>query len=368
MKLNIALCSPNKNAYSETFIQAHKRLLKGTIFYYYDGELPSKLENGLVINSRKKRLLDLFKGHLNLNRFSLPEQALLTSFKKNKIDVVLAEYGTTAMKLLPVCEELELPIIVHFHGFDASRTDLLLQNDHYKKLFDYAKFIVIVSKKMETDLLNMGCPSQKLIYNVYGPGEEFFEVQPQFSKPQFIFAGRFVDKKAPHYLILSFLEVVKSFPDAILIMAGDGVLKESCENLVEYYELEKNIIFPGVVDASMLRKYFIESLAYVQHSVTAKDGDSEGTPVVILEAGAAGLPVISTRHAGIPDVVIDEETGYLVEEEDIRGMSERMLKLLRNPGRAKILGKNARERISSNFRLERHINKLNSLVNKSLEQ
>ena len=69
--------------------------LKGNIFYYYDGELPYKLEDGLIINSSKKRLVDLIKGHFNLNEFSLAEQAVITSFKNNNIDLVFAEYGGT---------------------------------------------------------------------------------------------------------------------------------------------------------------------------------------------------------------------------------------------------------------------------------
>ena len=81
---NIALLSPSENMYSETFIQAHKERLKGNIFYYYSGELPTKLEGGIVINSRCSRIVDIVKGHYRLNKFSLEEQALITSFKKKQ--------------------------------------------------------------------------------------------------------------------------------------------------------------------------------------------------------------------------------------------------------------------------------------------
>ncbi len=359
---NIALLSPSENMYSETFIQAHKERLKGNIFYYYSGELPTKLEGGIVINSRCSRIVDIVKGHYRLNKFSLEEQALITSFKKNNIELVFAEFGFMAQKILPVCKTLGLPLIVHFHGLDATREDYLKNTDYYKEVFAYAEFVVAVSKKMYRDLLEMGCQEHKLVYNVYGPNDDFFEVKPNFSNKQFICIGRFVDKKAPYYLILSFLEVVKKHPEAKLILAGDGDLWNTCKNLVKFYGLQSNITFPGVVSPQQFRQYLQESLALVQHSITAEDGNQEGTPVSILEASAAGLPILSTRHAGIPDVVEEGKTGLLVEEHDVAGMTANMLKLLENPELAMEMGKNGRANIKANFTMNRHIGVLDGLI------
>lgn len=366
-KPNIALISPSANNYSETFIKAHRELLKGNIFYYYGGELPDQLEGGLVINSRKKRILDIIKGHYRLNRFNLEEQALITSFKKNRIDLVFAEYGGTGERLLPVCRELNLPLIVHFHGFDASRADQLEANDNYSGIFEYASYIVCVSRKMEQELLKLGCPSQKLVYNVYGPRDEFFAVEPGFEKQQFIAIGRFVDKKAPYYLILSFKEVLKEFPEARLIIAGDGELWDTCKNLVSYYGLESRLGLPGVISPERYREYLQGSLAFVQHSVVTKDGDSEGTPVAVLEACAAGLPVISTRHAGIADVILEEKTGLLCEEHDVMAFAGNMKRLLKNREKARELGVNGKKHIKENYSLARHIGRLDELISKSLQ-
>lgn len=360
--MNIALLSPNKNAYSETFIQAHKQLLKGNIFYYYNGELPTQLEGGLVINSRRKRILNIVKGHFKLNRFTLAEQALINSFKKNKVAMVFAEYGTTGEKIVSVCKELNLPLIVHFHGFDASIKNVVEKNDHYKRIFKTAKFIIAVSKKMHQDLLKMGCPENKLIYNVCGPNEKFIEVKPKFKKSQFISIGRFVDKKAPYYNILSFIKVLEKYPEAKLIMAGEGELLNTCKRLVIYYGIQNNVEFPGVISAEKYRDYLSESLAMVQHSITADNGDSEGTPVGILEASAAGLPVLSTNHAGIPDVIINGVTGLLVEEHDVTSMARNMIKLLENPETAKKMGAQGKINIKENFTLKRHIDILDDLI------
>jgi len=365
--MNIALVSPSKNAYSETFIQVHRERLKGNIFYYYNGEIPKELEGGVVINSRRKRILDIFKGHYRMNRFSLTEQAVITSFRNNKIDLVFAEYGTTGQGLLPICKELQIPLIVHFHGFDASRKEVLKANNNYCELFEYASNVVVVSNKMYSDLLEIGCPESKLIYNVYGPREDFLEVVPNFKKQQFIAIGRFTDKKAPYYLILSFMEVLKKFPDAKMIIAGDGELRNTCKNLIHYYGLEKNISLPGIITKEQYIEYLQESLAMIQHSITTEDGDREGTPLAILEASAAGLPVIATNHAGIPDVITDGETGFLVAEHDVRGMAKKMHKLLGNLSLAKELGASGKENIRENFSLERHISILNKLIKQSVK-
>ena len=366
--LNIALLSPSQNAYSETFIQAHKELLNGRVFYYYSGDLPKQLEGGIVINSRRKRILDIVKGHYRLNTFSLDEQALISSFKKNRIDIVFAEYGPCGQKIIPVCRKLNLPLIVHFHGFDASKHDILEAQGDYQEVFAYAKFVVVVSKKMYNDFIALGCSEGKLIYTVCGPRKEFFEVKPEFSKAQFISIGRFVNKKAPYYLILSFKKVLEKFPKSELIMAGDGELWNTCKNLVKYNNLQNNITFTGVIEPEELRQYLKESTALVQHSITAEDGDSEGTPVSILEACAAGLPIISTKHAGIPEVVEHKVTGLLVEEHDVNGMAENMLKLLQDPVWAKELGKEGRKRVRSLFDLEKHINILDNIIGEAIHK
>lgn len=368
MKYNIALLSPNKNAYSETFIQAHKNLLEGNIFFYYDGLLPTKLEEGLVINSRKSRIVDIVKGHYRLNKFSLDEQALITSFKNNKIDLVFAEYGGTGEKIIPVCQALNLPLIVHFHGYDVSQLDQQEKNSNYRNVFEYACYVVCVSQKMKRDILHLGCDEKKIIYTPCGPRSEFFEVNPGFDNLQFLAAGRFVNKKAPYYLILAFKRVLEVFPEAQLKIAGDGELWNTCKNLIQYYGLEKNIHLLGVVTPEEFKDLLGNSIAFVQHSVTAVDGDAEGTPVTILEASAAGLPVISTKHAGIPDVVIHKQTGLLVDEHDVPGMADHMIQLLENKKIAREMGENGRQNVSQNFTLIKHIDILNSIIVKALNK
>tara|TARA_R110002096_G_scaffold398734_1_gene594865 strand:+ start:4304 stop:5401 length:1098 start_codon:yes stop_codon:yes gene_type:complete len=362
--MKIAIFSPGKNPYSETFIQAHKTFLKDEVFYYYGRRETIILEQHQpnVFDKIAKFSLQIFA-----KLFKKPSNYVWTkyierSIKKNKIDNVLIEYGTHAYHLLPILKRIRLPVIVHFHGYDASVKHVIKHCNYYKDLFEIVDRVIVVSKKMEEALLQLGCPKNKLVYNVYGPQPKFLEVQAKFNKKQFITIGRFTNKKAPYYAIMAFIEVLIKHPDATLLMGGDGELLNTCQNLVKHYNIEQSVTFLGVITPEKFRYYLSESLAFVQHSITADNGDMEGTPLSVLEASAAGLPVISTYHAGIPDVIVHGETGLLSNEHDVKTMSEHMKQLLDNLDYAKTLGINGKRNIKANFNMERHINKLQNIL------
>ena len=361
MPQTLAILSPSQNAYSETFIQAHRNL-PFAIKYYYGGYLPRILEGGesLIHFNLAQRIKKKFT-----KRFDLFEFALANSLKREMVDCVLAEYGPTACKSLNVLEYLKLPLVVHFHGYDASIKSVLEEyEESYKKVFAYASAIVVVSKRMEQTLINLGCPKDKLIISVYGPNPGYFDVQPLYNTQQFISVGRFIEKKAPDLSIRAFQKVVTKFPAAKLVMVGEGELLAGCKNLVNELGLEKNVEFKGIQNLKEIQSLMSESIAMVQHSVTASNGDAEGTPVAILEAQAAALPVISTYHAGIPDVVIQNQTGLLVQEGDVEGMAKNMERMLAEENLAKKMGESGRSRTRENFTLETHLGILQKEIEK----
>jgi glycosyltransferase involved in cell wall biosynthesis len=244
--------------------------------------------------------------------------------------------------------------------------EVIFQCQNYDEVFASASKVVVVSKYMYKILLDLGCPENKLVYNVYGPRPEFHEIKPNYNKEQFIAVGRFVDKKAPYYTIVSFNKVVQKYPEARLLMAGNGELLNTCKNLVKYLGLEHNVKFLGVISQEELRKLLENSIGFVQHSIRAESGDMEGTPLAILEASAAGLAVIATNHAGIPDVIIHEQTGLLCEEHDVEAMSNNMLRLLDDVAFAKQLGQKGKVHILEFYSMKRHISKLDSVLLKAL--
>jgi glycosyltransferase involved in cell wall biosynthesis len=352
MQKTLAIFTPDQNTYSETFIHAHKNL-PFNIKYYYNGLLPTQLEGkgSLLKFSTKERIEKRIR-----KEFTLQQYGLLYSLKREKVDCVLAEYGPTACETLQVVKYLKLPLVVHFHGYDASIISIIEKyKTAYKEVFDYADSIIAVSKKMKDGLITMKCPEGKIRISTYGPHATFFDCKPEYNNKQFVSVGRFVEKKAPYLTILAFKKLVEKFPDAKLKMIGAGELLTISMNLVCALNLENNVEFLGIKSTKEIAEIFEESIAFVQHSIVASNGDSEGTPVAALEAQAAGLPVISTDHGGIPDVVIHNETGFLVKELDVEEMANYMMSILGRQGLSKKLGQAGRERISNNFSMEKHL-------------
>jgi len=304
------------------------------------------------------------KRKLGFKTFSASETAFIRSLKKNKVQVILAQYGTTANRIVGICKKLNIPLITHFHGYDASEDEVIKRCNNYKEVFAYSSHIIAVSLSMQNRLIQLGCPKEKVVYTPCAPDKIFLKLKPQFSEDLFIGLGRFVNKKAPYYTILAFKQVAEKFPNARLVIGGQGELYETCKNLVRYHKLESQVLLHGVLSREDFLKYLEKGLAFVQHSVTALNGDQEGTPVAILEASAAGLPVVATLHAGIPDVIIDGETGFLVPEHDVEAMAEKMRILLEDKALASELGQKGKERIHSHFTIEKHLKAINELIEK----
>ncbi len=186
----------------------------------------------------------------------------------------------------------------------------------------------------------------------------FSGAEPGRAAPSFLAVGRFVEKKAPDVTLRAFAEVRQQVPDARLVMVGDGPLLASCRDLSTSLHIADRVEFLGSQPHTVVEGLMRQARAFVQHSVRASNGDCEGTPVSILEAGASGLPVVSTRHGGIVDVVIERGTGILVDEHDVGGMAAGMLELARRPEFADELGTQARLHVRENFSVERGMKKL----------
>ena len=363
-KINLAILAPQNQAYSTTFIQAHKELRADQLYFLYGGLVPTSIDN-YTYSFFDKLWIIVYKliGYRTGNTTKRDQLILKYFLKKFKINCVLAEYGTVGARSLPAIQSLHIPLIVHFHGYDASRYSVIETfSKAYKDMFEYADSIIAVSRVMEQKLLKLGAPKEKLVYNPYGPNPHFFDLEPAFSNQLILSVGRFVDKKAPQYSILAFSKIEENFPDARLQFVGDGPLLNACIDLVRYLGMTDKVEFLGIKTPSEIGVLLEEAYMYIQHSVTAQDGDMEGTPNSILEASAAGLPVVSTRHAGIPDVILDLETGLLVDEHDVNTMAEKMEELLKNSELAREMGKRGKERVQSQFTRQQHLDLIQKLI------
>jgi glycosyltransferase involved in cell wall biosynthesis len=341
-------------------------------YEYYGGWYPrfnkedeKYLKFPLNINLLRGPIKKLFPGVYH----KLYNKNVANEIKKNNIDVILALYGPVGCSVMDACKETGTPLIVHFYGFDASEYATFKKYGAlYKKLFSIAKYIVVLSNVMKEELKKLGAPEEKLFYNPCGADINLFEgIDVSLNPPVFACVGRFTPKKAPNLTILAFNEVHKEVKESKLIMVGNGPMLDFCKKLVNQLNLNEWVIFKGVLNPVEIKNIFSKSRAFVQHSVRANNGDMEGTPVVILEASAMALPVVSTEHSGIIEAVVHGKTGYLVKEHDYLKMAEYMITLANDPALSKELGTNGRkhmiENYSLNFRTKRLIELLQSSIN-----
>lgn len=362
----IAIVTPRADGYSETFVAAHIDRLPGVVRVLVDGNLPRQVMKGprLLRGGRSGRMLDMAEAVARGTTVEgLVERRVAQVLRRDRVEVVLAEYGDTGEAMVDACRRAGSALVVHFHGFDAHRTDVIAAQGGYQRIFARAKALVVVSRAMEQQLLKLGAPREKVVYNCYGVDvERFSSGRPAEAPPHFLAVGRFVNKKAPHLTLEAFRRVLAMRPDARLTMVGTGVLWESCARLVKALGLEQRVHLPGVLRPEAIADLFRNSRGFVQHSVVADNGDSEGTPLAVLEAMASGVPVVATAHAGIADVVTHGEQGLLCAEQDVEAMAAHLLTLVDDPELAGRMGRAGRARVEAHHRVERSIEALHGVL------
>jgi len=363
--------------HNSSFIRAHIELLAGkkvvlTEYYpnltYQGREIRYFYSQSPVLKKMKKLLPQwLYHRHVTMweETYAGRHDAIAGFMVRNGVDVIFAEFGIHGSNICPHARDLNIPLIVHFHGHDVHRDDLLIEyRERYREMFDYAFKLISVSHSMTEKLIKMGADESKIIYNPCAPRDSFYEIEPDYTRT-FLSVGRFTDIKAPYLTLMAFKRVLKDIPDAKMVMGGHGELLEVCKTLSRTWGIESQVTFLGALRHENVLSLFKRACCFVQHSVVPTYGDSEGTPVTILEAGAAALPVVSTRHAGIQDVVRHGETGFLVEERDVNGMAHYMKTLVENQKLCRDMGASARDHVRTNYSMARHISSINQVISEA---
>jgi glycosyltransferase involved in cell wall biosynthesis len=359
----ICIVQPNPCSPSETFLRAHAEYLPGDVRVVagppsVDGR--PIMPTGLLGRAWRKAVR-LASGRTWYDDLT---DAYLEVFRRHGTEAVLAEYGPTGVLLLDACRRAGIPLVVHFHGYDATKRPLLEEmEDGYRRLFRQAAAIIAVSRAMRQRLIDLGAPAEKVHWNSCGVDCAVFGgADPAAAPPVFLAVAMFHEKKAPDLTLRAFARVHQAVPDARLRMIGDGPLLPRCRELARELDVADAVSFLGVRPPAVVREEMTRARCFVQHSVTAPDGNMEGTPVAVLEAGASGLPVVSTRHAGIPDAVVEGETGFLVDERDVPGMADAMARLARDPGLAGEMGKKARAWINAEYSMTKQVGNLGEII------
>ncbi len=292
--------------------------------------------------------------------------AFAKAIRKSGADVVLAEFGPASVRVRAVCEHLNIPLVAHFHGYDAWHDSIIEKHrEDYIALFQSAAAIVSGCRSMTDRLVALGAPREKVVTNyVCTVVPEYFpEVggRPP-DPPRFVAVGRFVEKKAPHVTLLAFAQVSRRCPTATLRFIGDGPLLGACRQLARALDVSDRVTFLGASTPEIVRRELQAATCFLQHSAAAPNGDREGTGISALEAAMTGLAICVTRHEGFAETMVDGETALLVDEYDVTGMAERMLLLATDTELARRLGANAARHVRAHFTMDKSIDRLARLL------
>ena len=350
--MRLIIARSNFFSYSETFIEEQIKQLE-PVHVVYEGWQPSRLKAGGSIYPLPFSILAV-RGVLRRVVPALYQKIytyyLRRFLRASKVDAFLANYGPLGTTIYEACLAEGIPYSVVFLGFDAAeKKTLATYGARYALSLPRAKAIICVAESMRANLEEIAGPLPNL--HVIPCGVDVSKFTPSTPSDGFnvISVARFAEKKGSLKSIQAFEILLQEFPTAHLRMVGDGPLWEEAKNYVSSQGLSENIHFLGAMGQSEYLPLLQESTVFIQHSVLTPSGDSEGTPVAILEASACGLAICSTRHAGIPEAVIEEKTGLLVDEHDVKGMAEALKKLASNPSLTRSYGAAARKHMEEQY-------------------
>lgn len=244
-----------------------------------------------------------------------------------------AQFGTDGAMALPLAKRLGVPLVTTLRGFDIgrSRGGLLLSGRlswmRYallqRRLARDGDLFFAVSDALRAAAIARGFPAKKLFTLYNGVDLDRFRPGGERDPLTVLHVGRLVEKKGTALLLRAFARVRESVPEAKLVIVGEGPLRPRLERLAG-----PGVAFLGAQDAETVGEWMRRAALLAAPSLTAPGGDSEGLPNVVVEAAASGLPVVASRHAGIPEAVEDGKTGFLVPEGDAEALARRLAEML----------------------------------------
>ena len=246
-------------------------------------------------------------------------------------DVIHAHFATAGCEVMLEVGQTGIPFVVSFYGYDYERVPFTkpIYKKKYIQLFEMADLFLVEGKHGASILEKMGCPAEKIKIQPLGIDVKkikFYKRTKRIEQLNLIQAATFTEKKGHIYTLEAFIEAQKVCPNMSLTIIGevsDKKLFISLRDLVFKENLDHKVHFESFVDPSRFHEYLSGFHVFIHPSTYASDMDCEGgAPVVLLDAQATGMPVISTRHCDIPGVVLHEKTGFLSEERDIQSLSE----------------------------------------------
>lgn len=323
---------------------------------------------GLVLVNLHKNPIALLR---SLNVFKYGEQAaslnLLYSTipllsRKKPYDIIHCHFGNCGI-LGAYFREIRIlngKLITTFHGSDITKYTTAKGENVYDTLFEKADLFLPISKRWRTRLIELGCDEKKIIVHHMGVCLKEFPFRPRTldssDKVRIITIARLTEKKGLQYGIRALGKLTEFNKNIEYNIIGDGPLRKDLTLLITESGLAHTVKLLGWRDHCEVIDLLNGSHILLAPSVTSANGDQEGIPVSIMEAMAMGIPVVSTQHSGIPELVQDGVSGFLVPERDVVALVEKLGYLIRHPEIWPEMGRAGRAFVEEHY----DINKLNN--------
>lgn len=296
----------------------------------------------------------------------------LDALHRAEAKVLHVYFGHIGVHLLPLLEICDLPVVVSFHGADAQvDMDKPAHLERTRRMLELAQLVLVRSGSLAARLVAVGCDRAKIRLHRTGIPLQtipFTQRHPPADEAwHCVQACRLIAKKGLSTSLRAFAEYSAAHPRAIFSIAGDGPQLAELKTLAATLGIAERVKFPGFLSQENLRALYATAHLFLHPSELGPNGDQEGVPNSMLEAMASGLPVLATRHGGIPEAVEHDVSGLLVAERDHAALAEQMRALTGNADRYARMSTAAAERVRTAFDLEAQTRELERCYAEAIE-
>ena len=298
---------------------------------------------------------------------------LVNLLRQHHPDLAHVYYGHKAVKYLPMIRRWGGPLLVSFHGMDVMDSSYRPEDPAtLREVFAYARLILGRSQSLLERLAELGCPADKLRINRTAIPLNHLSGQLRQPPPDgrwvFLQACRLIAKKGLFTTLHAFRDVADVWPQARLIIAGEGPLAEKMQALALELRLADNVEFTGWCPQPRLLNLYRCAHLFLHPSELTESGDREGVPNSLLEAMATGLPAVATLHGGIPEAVTSGVDGLLVPEKSPRELGQAILAVTQNAALLRKFSANAIAKVGASFGEEGQIKALENCYEEAINQ
>ncbi|MBN1125374.1 MAG: glycosyltransferase [Sedimentisphaerales bacterium] len=244
-------------------------------------------------------------------------------------------------------------VVTTFHGYDANCYPAETSPDVYMKLFHAGDAFTANTEFTKQRMVELGCDASKIQILPVGLNmTEFHYHEPSMEPNQpvrILTVARLVEKKGHLFALQALSNVIHKYPHFEYILVGEGPLENEIKQTANKLGLRSHVIFRGGLSREQVLEEYTKAHIFLLPSITAKNGDKEGQGLVLQEAQAMGLPVITTNHNGIPEGVLEGQSAFLVNEWDTEALTDKLGYLIENPQQWKPMGRAGRNYVEKKY-------------------